>query len=242
MIYRIADFVFDIESGSKPFEEFCKEYVCHDAEKIDCKIVITKEDLDKEIEYTKQSGQTLKNLKPYNMVVIAVYRKICAYVLEHNAFLMHCAVIKYKDKGYAFTAQSGTGKTTHIMLWKEKFGEENVTIINGDKPILRYIDGKFYAYGTPWNGKEGYGVNDRVELKGISFVHRAKENSVERISIETAVPLLFSQIMVSDSTDLVAQLELVDLLVEKVPMYKLNCKMSVEAAEVAYKAMSEGEK
>ena len=242
MIYKIADFIFDIESYSETFADFCKDYVCNDAKEVDCKIVITKEDIKREIEYTIQSGEETPVFSRSSYDILAVCRKICAYVLEHNAFLMHCAVIKYNNKGYAFTAQSGTGKTTHIMLWKEKFGEENVTIINGDKPILRYIDGKFYAYGTPWNGKEGYGVNDRVELKGISFVHRAKENSVERISIETAVPLLFSQIMVSDSTDLVAQLELVDLLVEKVPMYKLNCNMSVEAAEVAYKAMSEGEK
>ena len=38
-----------------------------------------------------------------------------------------------------FTAQSGTGKSTHIKLWKKHFGKD-VDIVNGDKPIVRVFN------------------------------------------------------------------------------------------------------
>lgn len=170
-----------------------------------------------------------------------IYRSICAYALAHDAFLMHCAVIEYEGRGYAFAAQSGTGKTTHIRLWQQLFGEDKVTIVNGDKPLLRLIDGVFYAYGTPWCGKEGFNTNTRVPLNGLCFIERGTQNSIRRISDEEAIPHLFSQIMVTDSTDLAKQMELADSLLGKVPCYLLTCNMEIDAARVAYDGMCKTE-
>lgn len=238
MICKFADFYFDIESYTDSFASFCEKYIVNDAPRIDCKIKICKDDIRYEYETGLRVNGTHAAVKEYDR--LAVYRKVCAYSLLHDAFLMHCAVIEYKGKGYAFSALSGTGKTTHIGFWKKRFGEGNVTIVNGDKPIIRFIDGKVYAYGTPWNGKEGYGTNGRVELCGIAFIERAKQNSIEKLTAEQAVPLCFSQIMISDSANLAKQLELVDALLQKVPIYKLKCNMSEVAAEVAYTGMFEG--
>ena len=125
-----------------------------------------------------------------------------------------------------------------VLLWQEYFGKENVRIINGDKPILRYIDGKFYAYGTPWCGKEGFNINGRVELCGVSFIKRAKQNSIEKISETMALQNIMSQIMVADSADLFSQLELVGNLIETLPMYNLYCNKDLEAAKIAYLGMN----
>ena len=48
---------------------------------------------------------------------------------------MHGAVIEYEGNGYMFSADSGTGKTTHILLWRKFLGDK-VKIVNGDKPFL----------------------------------------------------------------------------------------------------------
>ena len=91
---------------------------------------------------------------------IVVYRKIAERLPELGALVFHGAVIALPDGCYAFTARSGVGKTTHIMNWLNRFGDE-VHILNGDKPILKVEGEKIFACGTPWQGKEDLGVNER---------------------------------------------------------------------------------
>jgi len=236
MIVKIADCYIDIQTVYPRTEWLCKEYFCDEPAKVDFSVQVQPEDIDYELRDVDASQQTEAVRMKYEP--LALYRKLCGRFLEFDAFLMHGAVIEYEGKGYIFTAQSGTGKTTHIRLWKERFGDDKVTVINGDKPILRFQDGKVYAYGTPWNGKEGYGTNGRVELAGVCFLTRGEDNTICRIPAEQAVPLLFSQIMVFDSADLAKQMVLVDQFLSKVPSYLLRCNMDPEAAEVAYRGMS----
>ena len=240
MICKIADFYVDIRPRSDALREMCAPYACTDAATPALCVETTDADLAAEIARDPNAKLSEAALSSYEM--LAVYRKICAYALEHDAFLMHCAVIEYEGRGYAFSAPSGTGKTTHIRLWKKVFGADKVTIVNGDKPILRLIDGVFYAYGTPWCGKEGYNTNTRVPLCGLCFVTRGTENHIRRISADEAIPHLFAQIMVTDSTNLARQMELAGALLDKVPAYVLTCNMDPEAARVAYAGMQPGGK
>ncbi len=46
------------------------------------------------------------------METLALLRKVAEVLPEKDGFLMHGAVIQWKDKAYMFTAPSGTGKTT----------------------------------------------------------------------------------------------------------------------------------
>ena len=237
-IYRIADFCVRVENIPAPVAARMAAYRIEpsDAAAIDLFIdgdTLSTADLEKN---AAKEGISDKN----ELIFLEVYRRICAYALAHDAFLMHCAVIEYEGRGYAFSAPSGTGKTTHIRLWRKVFGADRVTIVNGDKPILRLIDGIVYAYGTPWCGKEGYNTNTRVLLCGLCFVTRGTENRIRPIAAEEAIPHLFSQIMVVDSSDLARQMELADALLCSVPCYLLACNMEPEAAVVAYRGMREG--
>ncbi len=54
--------------------------------------------------------------------------------------MLHASLISFDGKGYAFSAPSGYGKSTHARLWRGYFGSR-VLILNGDKPIIKY-DGK----------------------------------------------------------------------------------------------------
>lgn len=235
MIIRVADFNFSIKNHNKTTDEFCENFKCSSDTKVDAEFEITREDVQYEI--SQLTGNISQKLID-SCENVALYRKICAYALQNDAFVMHGAVIEYMGKGYVFLASSGTGKTTHIMLWKKCFGDEKVTIVNGDKPIIRLIDGKVYAYGTPWNGKERLGINGRVELCSICFLQRGAKNSIKRVTTDVAVPYLLSQLMIADSTNLAKQLELVDELTKKVPMYLLKCNISEEAATTAFEGMS----
>ena len=78
---------------------------------------------------------------------ICIYRQIATALPRFGAFVFHAAVVECDGQGYAFAAQSGTGKSTHVSLWLRHFGNR-ARIINGDKPIFRFVDGAWRAYGT----------------------------------------------------------------------------------------------
>ena len=158
-----------------------------------------------------------------------------------DAFILHSAVVDVSGEAFAFAARSGTGKSTHLMLWKA-YLDDKMTVINGDKPIMRFIDGKLYAYGTPWCGKEGWNRDACAPIHGISFVERALENRIEIMPSQEAASRIMNQILIpKDALGAINTLEMVDKMLNTVNCWVLGCNISIEAAEIAYNAMSGGQ-
>lgn len=172
------------------------------------------------------------------MESICIYRAICRSLPPLGGMLLHGAVISDGTYGYAFTANSGVGKTTHIKLWQKAFGDE-ISIINGDKPIIRKQDGRWYAYGTPWCGKEGWNINTAVPLAGICFLRRGETNTIHPYDSANAIGDIFPQLLIpTDPVALAATLDMLDGLLTDVPLYELHCTISEEAARIARTAMT----
>ncbi len=229
---KIAEIIVLIDNQYEYVQKLCRNYIVDSCSKWDMHIKITEEEIELEKKLAK------KEVSSGYAEGICVYRCICKQLpIQFNSFLMHCAVIEYEGQGYAFAAKSGTGKSTHVSLWQKKFGD-SVRIINGDKPIMRFVENRLYAYGTPWCGKEGYNVNTSVPLKAICFIERAKINTIHPIQAEDAVMRIFHQILSPEDIQTVdALFPLLDKMLQQVPCYVLGCNISEEAAEVAYNGM-----
>jgi len=163
-------------------------------------------------------------------------------LLDFDGLMLHSSAVVVDGKAYLFSADSGTGKSTHTGLWLKKFGAR-AFILNDDKPALRLEDGAWYAYGTPWSGKHDISVNTRVPVAGIAMVERAETNSIEPFGGREAILAVYQQIHRPGGTDCrIKLLELLDKLFRLVPVWRLRCNMDIEAAEVSYAAMSAGRK
>ncbi|WP_147365269.1 MULTISPECIES: hypothetical protein [Eubacterium] len=168
-----------------------------------------------------------------------LFRKICEKMVEYNGFFFHSAVVMMDGSAYAFSGESGTGKTTHANLWCTYF-EERAKILNGDKPIICWTGNEFYAYGTPWCGKEGQAINTAAPLKGICFLQQGEENKIVRMTPGTVLPQFLSQTVIPKERDKVALLlTLFEQLIKTVPCYQLKCNISEEAVKVAYERLSD---
>lgn len=231
----MADFVIEIRNKYDYVKKQCADYIVDVDEQALFFVEATQDDIENE-----------KNSSEFNFDVgylesVCIYRNIAYMLPKYNAFLFHAAVVAVDDKGYAFTAKSGVGKSTHIRLWKDLLGEK-LTIVNGDKPIIREIDGKIYAYGTPWCGKEGYNKNTSVELKAICFINRGEVDEIEPYEKAKAVSKIVHQIIVpKSSNDIIKVLEMLDSFIKKLDIWKLNCTMNISAANVSYNAMKGGQ-
>ena len=170
---------------------------------------------------------------------LAVYRKIAAGLLERDTLLFHGSVIAVDGVAYLFTAKSGTGKSTHTRLWQKQFGDRAV-MINDDKPLLRLDEEGVTVYGTPWDGKHHRSTNTACPLKAICILTRSEVNHIQTMDKKNALPMLCQQsYRPADPAALRKTLSLVDRLGRSVKLYKLNCNMEPEAAQVAYDGMNE---
>ena len=156
--------------------------------------------------------------------------------------MLHASAVVVDDYAYLFSADSGTGKSTHTRLWLDRFGEQ-AFILNDDKPALRLEDGVWYAYGTPWSGKHDLSVNARVPVAGICMLHRAEKNEIQPYTGSKAIFELLKQTLRPADPELRAKLmELLDKLMTMVSIWQMGCNMDPEAALVSYEAMSRGRK
>ena len=160
------------------------------------------------------------------------------HLLEHNGIMLHSSCVVVDDKAYLFTAPSGTGKSTHTELWLKQFGNR-AYILNDDKPALRFVDGIWYAYGTPWSGKYDISRNERVPVAGIAVLSRGAGNTIVPFTGFSAITAILDQMIRPAGEEYrVKILEILDRLMTDIPVWKLSCNMNPDAAMVAYRAMS----
>ena len=238
--YRIADIAVRIESLHKRVHRLCEAYRENDASPVFC-VRITEADLALERELSERNRE--KDERPSSgnsdsyLEELAVYRKIAEKMPSFDTVLMHGSCIAMDGEGYLFAAKSGTGKSTHARLWRERFGDR-VIMINDDKPLIRVSENGPVVFGTPWAGKHHLNTNTSVPLKAICFLERAEQNAAHRITFAEAYPMLLQQIYrPADSAAMKKTLALIDRLGASVDLWRLECNMEPEAAQAAYNAM-----
>lgn len=191
------------------------------------------------INISDEDYKKLKNETPYLSYedLEYVYTGAAFYesLLHFNGFMLHSSGVVVDNYAYLFSADPGTGKSTHTDLWVKHFGTDKAKIINDDKPAIRMIDDKLYVYGTPWSGKTDQNINMRVPLGAIVFLERSEENWVKKIEPVEAIPLILQQtVRPRDQEIMIKLLDMLDVVLRRVNLYKLGCNISDEAVEVSY--------
>lgn len=163
-----------------------------------------------------------------------------SYAAQHNMMLIHASAVKYRDKAILFTAPSGTGKTTQAELWRDVV---NAEIINGDRVFIKSAgdDNKLYAWGSPWSGSSPYIVNDCAEIEAIIVLEQAQENLLQRLDAREAMMQLSANSFLPmwDAKCLEGMLEVMGLVLKKLPVYRLACKLDEEVVELVRKELFE---
>lgn len=160
------------------------------------------------------------------------------HLLEYDGTYLHASAVVLKGKAYLFSANSGTGKSTHTEKWCRLFG---ATYLNDDKPALRLTNGVWMAYGTPWSGKHDLSTPVGVPLGGIAFLKRGEENAIRPMPPAETVPLVMHQSLwrLYEHGQMEKQLTLVDQLVRQIPIWELTCRNDDEAAILSHSVMTQ---
>ncbi len=227
--YLLADFVVELKNQYDFLTKQCTQYLYTGERDTDISVEVSDEELRQERNFLPENQYSAGYLES-----ICAYRKLCLALPLRDAMLLHGSVIRCKDRGIAFLARSGVGKTTHTMLWKQVYGDA-VQVINGDKPIIRFFDDAPYAYGTPWAGKEKMQTNTRVPLTDICLIQRSEENAVIPADPQAVLGSIFQQVLLPDDPDAAGRtLELLDLMLANCRMWIIRCNISQDAAILAH--------
>ena len=166
--------------------------------------------------------------------------RIARCLLREDVLYMHSSSLRCRGRGYVFSAQSGTGKSTHTRLWCEEFGDE-VDMINDDKNFIAVEKDGCTVYGTPWRGKHNIGGNIAAPLAGLCFLRQGPRNKIRRLSPTEALFFLRHQVYdwgeEEDSRRIRA---LSARLAETIPVYLFFCTKDADAARMAREAMEGG--
>ncbi len=228
-LIEVADLVIGIENRFDYVRELCRAYVTADRKPPDFTLSVSEDELRAE---AKKTPEYFFSDEQAESVILC--EKISNALPRFDAFVMHSAAIEVDGKAYCFAAASGTGKSTHIRYWKHVLGDR-MTVINGDKPICRFRDGRLLAYGTPWCGKENWQKNTSAPLEAVCLLERGQENAVYPVNPSAVMDELLRSFHLPGhaQVDILKLLELIDRMVMTVPFYRLRCIDDVSAAETA---------
>ncbi len=229
MKYTFADFNWETDEKYNYFSKIAKDYLSS----FECADFSLSAD-EKDLEYERSITEN-KFTEGY-LEYIAFLRKVGEILPCNDAFILHSACFEADGEGIAFAAKSGTGKTTHLNRWQSFLGDK-LNIINGDKPIIRFINGEPFAYGTPWCGKEGLGNNIKAPLKHICFIERSDTNFVEKVEKQNVIDRIFNQVYMPVSNPILIDktMKLVDKLLSCTKLWIIHCNLDENAGEIIYK-------
>ncbi len=230
---QIAGHAAQVTSLFESTQHYCARYLTEEPPEFS--ITVTKEDLEAEqaalLEEAKREGLRPRVFTDPFLDRAVIQNKLAEKLLFHDILLLHGSAVAVDGEGYLFTADCGTGKSTHTRFWREAFGSRAV-MVNDDKPFLKITDDGVLLCGAPWSGKHGLDTNVMVPLKGICILRRGRENRITPLTAEAALPMLRKQSNAPDSP-------LADRLAEIVPLWQMECTKEPEAALVSYAAMSQ---
>ncbi len=228
---KICDIIIKIKHNFDAIKALCADYTVCDGETAAFCVSASAEELEAEKRVRDHA---------YSDAVCeatCIHRAITAELVKYGVILMHSAAVAVDGAAYVFMAKSGVGKTTHLRLWLEQFGE-HAEVINGDKPYFSFLGEVLTVHGSPWRGKEGLGAPISAPVGGICFIERGEENIIEPASSEYVIGKIFHQVLLPKTAeDSAVFMAIINKIAGTVPFYRLRCNTKPEAALVAFEGM-----
>lgn len=156
----------------------------------------------------------------------------------YDTLLIHASVVRHDGSSYAFTAKSGTGKSTQVANWLRNI--PNCDLVNDDNPIIRIeYDGnetpRAILYGSPWSGKTPCYRNIRTPLAAIVMIKRDDHNEmIPQSPLEAFITVLSACSAMKWDTELYSRVcKTCSLFVENIQVTELHCLPDAQSAITA---------
>lgn len=188
-----------------------------------CKVVVA-QDYSSGFIYSKLLPSASKIMYPLQTLEIRIFS---AWLATFGDLILHASGVLIGGRGYCFIGESGAGKST---LAATLAGSHDIEILGEDQVILRFLEGQFWIFGTPWHLDPARCSPLGAPLKKVFFLDRTlpegvevrkKVNGVTRVLQTAFVPYYLPEY-------LPGILDRLALLAERVPFYTLNYRLGTD--------------
>lgn len=158
--------------------------------------------------------------------------------VKHQAVSIHTSAIVYREHAVLFLGESGTGKSTHTRLWRDNI--EGARLLNDDSPIIRIINGKPYAFGSPWSGKTPCYRNVGYPVAACVRLSQAPYNKMQQLSVAKAYAAIHPSCppaFAYDDSLYDAISQILNVLITQVPVFHMSCLPDADAALLSCKTI-----
>lgn len=209
------------------------EYIIRDTKGRDCCLMAANSDFT-ECSCALNGTTSMRSFGLNNAMMMA----FAFAASRKDALLIHASCVLHDGRAYPFIAKSGTGKSTHTSLWMRHIPDTE--LLNDDNPVIRIIDGKPFAYGSPWSGKTPCYRDTKATLGAVTRIERAETNTIERLWGAQAFAALlpacssmkWDKDIYGNTCDTVAR------VIETTPIFTLHCLPDAEAALLCHKTIT----
>lgn len=148
--------------------------------------------------------------------------------LKREAVFLHASFIRWNGKAILFTGVKQIGKSTQAELWRRFRGAE---LLNGDRALLRKLDGVWTACGSPFCGTSGICFNEKVPIAAIVVLKQGGENRAESVGLKDALAAFLSGCTfdISSRSGTERVMTLAQQVYSAVPMLRLTCTADARA-------------
>ncbi len=154
-------------------------------------------------------------------------RLLSARLATFSDVMLHASGVLIDGRGYCFTGDSGAGKSTLATRLSET---TQATVLGEDQIILRYLEGRFWIYGTPWHVNEAMCSPLRAPLEKIFFINFNAPEGVSVISRMDGVTRLLHIGFIPYHLNefLPGILDHLTLLSQQVPFFSLSYRLGTD--------------
>ena len=143
------------------------------------------------------------------------------FLATRRGLLLHAAGMVRRGGSFLFAGASGAGKSTISgLLARARAGR----ILSDERMIVREIDGKMIAFGTPWAGTAGIARNGAAPLAGIFFLEQAKTSGIARLDPAPALDRLLPLVSIPwyDHETMAAIIAFAKRALARIPAYEFR--------------------
>ena len=167
----------------------------------------------------ERRGEVYQSANPYS--IDSVLRIVHTLMLApEGGFLLHASSAVRNGKAFLFSGVSEAGKTTMARL-----APAGVDVLTDEASYVRKVDGRYFAYGTPFAGEMGKpGKNISAPVDALYLLAKGSENRIDKIEPGQAIERLLRNILFfARQPELVRQVfKAACAFVEAVPVYQLT--------------------
>lgn len=149
----------------------------------------------------------------------------------YGDLILHTSCVVVGGKGYCFPGPSGVGKST---LATQLASEHTLTILGDDHIILRYLEGQYWVFGSPWHQNLTQCVPLGVPLERLIFLDRDVTPGMHALSPLEGVSRVLQTALIPyyrpDLTDRI--LARLATLAEEVPFFTLNYNLGTDPLDL----------